>query len=284
MQKLIVTGAKGMLGQEIVRVFSADPLWNVVAWDTDNLDITDANKVEALLTAAEPALVINCAAYNNVDLAEEEPQTAMRLNADAVKHLAIVTKNIGATLVHFSTDYVFSGTQKTGYSEEDSIEPRGAYAVSKAKGEEQARLNPHHYVIRLSRLFGAPAASAQAKKSFVDTMLTLAETRPRLEVVDAEYSSPTYAPDLAQATYDIIRLQAPFGMYHRTNDGACTWYAFTTEIFRVAGKHTELVAVSPERFPRPAPRPAYSQLLTTKLPALRSWQDALADYLHARNT
>ncbi|MEK7631286.1 MAG: dTDP-4-dehydrorhamnose reductase [Patescibacteria group bacterium] len=284
MQKVIITGAKGMLGQEIVRVFSADPLWNVVAWDMENLDITDANKVRALLTAAEPQLVINCAAYNNVDKAELEPERAMQLNADAVRNLAEVTTSIGATLVHFSTDYVFDGTQQTGYMEAAAPSPQSAYARSKLQGEVHAAQNPKHYVVRLSRLFGKPAASANAKQSFVDTMLSLATERPNLEVVDAEYSSPTYAPDLAQATYDIIRLQSPFGVYHRTNDGACTWYAFAQEIFRIAGKTTPLTPVPPERFPRPAARPAYSQLLTTKLPPLRSWQAALEEYLHAQNT
>lgn len=283
MQKLIVTGAKGMLGQEIVRVFSTDPLWNVVAWDTENLDITDPNKVTALLTAAEPTLVINCAAYNNVDLAEEEPGRATTLNADAVRNLATVTQDLGATLVHFSTDYVFDGVQQTGYVEAATPNPQSVYARSKHEGEVQAAKNAKHYVVRLSRLFGSPAVSAQGKKSFVDTMLALAATRSSLEVVDSEFSSPTYAPDLAQSVYDIVRLQSPYGTYHRTNDGACTWYSFAQEIFRNAGVHTELVPVSPDRFPRPAPRPAYSQLLTTKLPALRPWQDALSEYLHARH-
>ncbi len=281
MQKLIVTGAKGMLGQEIVRVFSADPLWNVVAWDYENLDITDANKVDALLTAAEPALVINCAAYNNVDKAEIEPEMAMRLNADAVRNLAQTTNGLGATFVHFSSDYVFDGTQEQGYDEQSVVSPQSAYARSKAAGETAARENPKHFVVRLSRLFGKPAISGAGKKSFVDTMLALAVDHESLEVVDSEFSSPTYAPDLAQSVYDMIRLQSPYGTYHRTNDGACTWYAFAQEIFRVAGKKVELIPVSPGRFPRPAARPVYSQLLTTKLPPLRSWQEALVAYLHA---
>lgn len=284
MQKLIVTGAKGMLGQEIVRVFSTDPLWNVVAWDFENLDITDPNKVRALLTAAEPALVINCAAYNNVDKAESEPELAMRLNAEAVRNLAKTTQELGATLVHFSSDYVFDGIRQDGYDEQCVVNPQSAYARSKAAGEEAARENPKHYVVRLSRLFGKPAISEAGKKSFVDTMLALAVDHESLEVVESEFSSPTYAPDLAQSVYDMVRLQSPYGTYHRTNDGACTWYEFAQEIFRLAKKSTPVTPVPPERFPRPARRPAYSQLLTTKLPALRSWQDALAEYLHARNS
>ncbi len=282
MQKVVVTGAQGMLGQEVVRVFSADPLWQVVGWDFENLDITDAKSVEDKLTAAEAQLVINCAAYNNVDKAEEEPSKAQLLNATAVSNLAQTCTAIGATLVHFSTDYVFDGTRREGYKEDDVPNPQSAYARSKAAGELAAAQTPKYYVIRLSRLFGKPAASVNAKKSFVDTMLALAQTRPSLEVVDAEYSSPTYAPDLAQATYDVVRLQAPYGMYHRTNAGACTWHAFAIEVFRLAKQSVSVTPVGPERYPRPAVRPAYSQLITTKLPALRPWQEALAEYLNVQ--
>lgn len=270
-----------MLGQEIVRVFSADPLWQVVGWDFENLDITEAKSVENKLTAAEPSLVINCAAYNNVDGAETAPDQAELLNVTAVANLARTTAQIGATLVHFSTDYVFAGTKQEGYIEANLTDPQSVYAKTKAAGEVAARENPKHYVIRLSRLFGKPAISVNAKKSFVDVMLGLAETQSTISVVDGEYSSPTYAPDLAKATYDIVRLQSPFGTYHRTNDGACTWFAFAQEIFRIAGKQVTVQPVPPEQYPRPAPRPAYSQLCTTKLPTLRSWQDALAEYLES---
>ena len=279
MKKVIITGAKGMLGQEIVRVFSADPLWQVVGWDFENLDITDARSIENKLTAAEPQLVINCAAYNNVDKAEEEPDKAKVLNVQAVSNLALVTKQLGATLVHYSTDYVFDGTKQDGYVESDTPNPQSIYGRTKFEGETSAVQNPQSYVIRLSRLFGKPAISTAAKKSFVDVMLALAEKQSSLNVVDAEFSSPTYAPDLARATYDIIRLQSPFGTYHRTNDGACTWFAFAQEIFRTIGKDVSVMPVLANAFPRPAVRPAFSQLHTTKLPPLRSWQDALAEYL-----
>jgi dTDP-4-dehydrorhamnose reductase len=279
MQKVLITGAKGMLGQEIVRVFSADPLWQVVGWDFENLDVTNAIAVETKLTAAEPQLVINCAAYNNVDGAENEPEKAELLNSTAVINLAKTTSQLGATLVHFSTDYVFDGTKQEGYVEIDKPNPQSVYAKTKAAGEQAARTNPKHYVIRLSRLFGKSAASTNAKKSFVDVMLGLANTQPTINVVDGEFSSPTYAPDLARATYDIVRLQSPSGTYHRTNDGACTWYAFAQEIFKVSKKQVDLQPVPPEKYPRPAARPPFSKLLTTKLPPLRSWQDALADYL-----
>lgn len=279
MQKVIITGAKGMLGQEIVRVFSADPLWQVVGWDFENLDITEAKSVENKLTAAEPQLVINCAAYNNVDGAETDPARAELLNSTAVANLARTTAQLGATLVHFSTDYVFDGAKRDGYVEADVPNPQSVYARTKAAGEVAARGNPNHYVIRLSRLFGKPAVSVNAKKSFVDVMLGLAATQPTITVVDGEFASPTFAPDLARATYDMVKLQSPFGTYHRTNDGACTWHTFSQEIFRLAGKQVIVEPIPAEQYPRPAARPAYSQLRTTKLPPLRSWQDALAEYL-----
>jgi len=279
MQKVLITGSKGMLGQEIARVFSADPLWQVVGWDFENLDITDAKSVENKLTAAEPQLVINCAAYNNVDGAESEKAKAELLNVTAVASLAKTTAHSGATFVHFSTDYVFDGTKRAGYVEDDVPNPQSVYARTKAAGEVAMRENPKHYVIRLSRLFGKPAASANAKQSFVDVMLALAEQQSTITVVDGEFSSPTYAPDLARATYDMVKLQSPYGTYHRTNNGACTWYTFAQEIFRIAGKTVTMQHVPPEKFTRAAARPAYSQLLTTKLPALRPWQDALGEYL-----
>jgi dTDP-4-dehydrorhamnose reductase len=279
MQKVIIIGAKGMLGQEIVRVFSADPMWNVVGWDSENLDITIPQQVAVRLPAAEPSLVINCAAYNNVDGAETEPEKALLVNGTAVQNLAEACNGINATLVHFSTDYVFDGMKTEGYDEATEPNPQGAYAKSKFVGEQAAQKCSKHYVIRLSRLFGKPAQVENAKRSFVEVMLNLSKTKDKIEVVDAEYSSPTYAPDLAQATHDIIRLQSPFGIYHRTNNGACTWLEFAKEIFKQKKISVEVIPVSPEKFIRPAKRPQFSKLLTTKLPALRSWQDALQEFL-----
>jgi dTDP-4-dehydrorhamnose reductase len=280
MQKVIVIGSKGMLGQEIVRVFSADPMWNVVGWDTDNLDITNSQQVAVRLPAAEPLLVINCAAYNNVDGAETEPDRAFLINGTAVQYLAEACNEINATLVHFSTDYVFDGTNFDGYEEAAKPNPQSAYAKSKLVGEQAAQKCSKHYIIRLSRLFGKPAQSENSKRSFVEVMLNLAETKKQIEVVDAEYSSPTYAPDLARATHDIVRLQSPFGTYHRTNDGACTWFEFAKEIFKLKKISIEITSVSTEMLLRPAKRPQYSKLLTTKLPALRSWQDSLQEFLN----
>ncbi len=284
MQKVIVTGAKGMLGQEIVRVFSANPGYNVVAWDMENLDITDGRSVAVKLTAAEPQIVINCAAYNNVDGAEVASEKAKLLNATAVGHLATTCAELGSTLVHFSTDYVFAGTKQDGYVESDTPDPVSVYGQSKLDGELEAAKNLQHYIIRLSRLFGKPAASENAKRSFVDVMLRLAKERPTIDVVDAEFSSPTYAPDLAEATLHLVQSEAPFGVYHRTNAGACTWFTFAQEILRVAKRTVPVTPVPPEKYPRPAKRPGFSQLQTTKLPALRSWQEALADYLKTTDT
>lgn len=281
--RVAIIGAKGMLGQELIRVF---PDADVLAWDTAEIDITNAEMVRERITGAQPTVIINAAAYNAVDRAEEEQEVAERVNGTAVEYLASAAASIGATLVHYSTDNVFDGMRREGYKEDDITSPISAYGRSKRMGEDALRsASAAHpdlrwYLIRTSRLFGVPASSAGAKRSFVETMIILSKTRERIEAVDAEMASPTYAPDLAVATHAIVMDQCPSGIYHRTNDGVCTWYGFAQEIFRQIDWRGELVPVSADAFPRPAARPAYSVLQTTKLPPLRRWEIALEEYIH----
>ncbi|RJO59323.1 dTDP-4-dehydrorhamnose reductase [Candidatus Parcubacteria bacterium] len=280
MKKVLVIGAKGMLGQEIVRVFGDTGNFEVMAWDRSNIDITDFQQVQNKIPAIKPAILINCAAYNNVDGAEVEADAAYLLNAKAVENLAKVCKFTGITFVHYSTDYVFSGRESAGYAEDAKPDPQSVYAKSKFAGEKAVQgVDGNFYLIRLSRLFGKPAESAKAKKSFVDIMLNLARTKSEIEVVDEEYASPTYATDLAKATLDILKFQSPFGIYHRTNDGACTWFEFAKEIFRQTNMQTKVIPVRADKFLRPAARPKFSKLISTKLPTLRPWSEALKAYL-----
>lgn len=281
--RVAIIGAKGMLGQELIRVFSdAD----VLAWDTAEIDITNPEMVLERVADARPAIIINSAAYNAVDRAEDEPEVAERVNGSAIKYLAEAAAKVNATFIHYSTDYVFDGTRVDGYGEDEETSPISAYGRSKRAGENAlqaaAALHPdlRWYLIRTSRLFGVPASSVGAKRSFVDTMIALSKTRDRIEAVDAEMSSPTYVPDLAAATHAILMNQCSSGIYHRTNDGACTWYEFAQEIFRQINWRGELISVSASAFPRPAARPSYSVLQTTKLPPLRRWEDALEEYIH----
>ncbi|MBI4262268.1 dTDP-4-dehydrorhamnose reductase [Candidatus Uhrbacteria bacterium] len=277
----VILGAKGMLGVELVRVFSDS---EVLAWDREQLDITNGEDVVRRIVEARPTLIINAAAYNAVDKAEEEPDVANRVNGDAVGYLAKAAEDCGATFVHYSSDYVFDGEKSDGYREDDTPNPISAYGRSKFLGEQkmqnaECRMQ-NYYLIRTSRLFGKEGGG---KKSFVDTMLALAQTKDRLEIVDEEFASPTYAADLAEQTRKVIDSKQPSGIYHITNSGVCTWYNFAQEIFAQA-PHTKVPIVQPvpsSKFPRPARRPAFSQLLNTKLPLLRTWQEALRAYLES---
>ncbi len=274
---VLVLGAKGMLGQELVNVFSGQ---NVIAWDREELDITDRKLVFEKIKEAAPEIILNAVAYNAVDKAEEEKDLAFAVNAEAVKHLAFVSKEIGATFVHFSTDYVFEGIEKNGYKEGDAINPQSVYAKSKAKGEEYLReIGGKYYLIRLSRLFGKPGIGDGSKRSFVDMILNLSSEKKELEVVNEELSSPTYAPDLAKITKEIIENKIPYGIYHGANGGSCAWYGFAKEALKLKNISCKLIPVSAGRFPRPAQRPKYSILLNTKLSPARSWQEALKEYL-----
>ena len=275
--KVLVLGARGMLGQELAKTFSDH---NAFAWDQEDLDITDKTQVFQKIAELRPDIILNSAAYNAVDLAEEDKDSAFAVNAEAVKHLALVSKEIGAIFVHFSTDYVFEGIKKDGYKEEGVINPQSVYARSKAKGEEYLReIGGKYYLIRLSRLFGRPGIGDGSKKSFVDMILNLAKEKEALEIIDEELSSPTYAPDLAKLTKEIIANKIPYGIYHGANSESCTWYGFAKEALKLKNISCKLIPVTASQFPRPAARPKYSILLNTKLSPARSWQEALKEYL-----
>ena len=270
-----------MLGQELVREFSGNGN-EVLTWDKEEIDITKKEEVNKKISDLKPEIIINAAAYNAVDKIEEgEKELAEAVNGYAVGNLSESSEAVGATLIHFSTDYVFEGKEIDGYKEDDEPRPQSVYAASKRLGEEQLK-NEKYYLIRTSRLFGKPATSEGAKKSFVDVMLKCAEERDCLELVDEEVSSPTYVLDLAKRTREIIEWKKPFGIYHITNSGGCTWYGWAKKIFELSGKSIKLAPVGAERFPRPAKRPKYSVLLNTKLPPMRKWEEALLDYLKTK--
>lgn len=275
--RVLILGSHGMLGQELVKVFSNN---EAIAWDREDLDITKHAQVFQKIKELKPDIILNSAAYNAVDKAEEDKDLTFAVNAEAVKYLAQVSNEIGAIFVHFSTDYVFEGIKKDGYKEGDAINPQSVYARSKAKGEEYLReIGGKYYLIRLSRLFGKPGIGDGSKKSFVDIILNSAENKPELEVIDEELSSPTYAPDLAKITKELIDQKYPFGIYHGTNSGACTWYELAGEALKIKNISCKMIPVPANRFQRSAVRPKYSVLLNTKLTPSRSWQEALKNYL-----
>ncbi|MFH1426585.1 MAG: dTDP-4-dehydrorhamnose reductase [Candidatus Kerfeldbacteria bacterium] len=280
---IVITGAKGMLGQDLARVFAE---FSPIPLDREELDITDAEAVKKKFEELKPGTVINAAAYNAVDEAENDggKRLADLVNANGPKNLAEACKTIGATFVHYSTDYVFDGENQAGYTEDDEPKPQSAYALSKRLGEVHAlETEGNVYIVRTCKLFGKPGVSEAAKESFIELMLRLAQEKDELQVVDEELASPTYTPDLAQQTKVLLEGDYEPGIYHITNSGACTWYRFAQEIFEQSGIEIKLKKVKAEDFPRPAARPKYSILLNTKLPRMRSWEQALADYLKQRN-
>ncbi len=277
MNKILIIGGRGMLGQYLSQAFVD---YRPTVWDRDEIDITNQNLVQEKILALRPDVIINAAAYNDVDGAERDDELAKKINGYAVGYLAKVAKELGAVLIHYSTDYVFDGEKETGYGEGDQPNPISQYGRSKYLGEQELQENcSRYYLIRLSRLFGQKGSGQNVKSSFVDKMLELAQNRDELAVVDEEISCPTYAADLAEQTKKIVSEKMPFGIYHVVNSGGCTWYDLAKEIFAIRGLSIKINPTTGENFVRPARRPACSILLNTKLPALRTWQQALRDYL-----
>ena len=280
MSKVLVIGNKGMLGQGLMKAFQKDH--EVIGSDYDTFDITDEKIVKEKINQIKPDLVINAAAYNNVDLTEtnqEEFAKAKMVNGQAVGYLASACAENKIILIHYSSDYVFRGDNKDGYAEDTPTDPVNKYGESKALGEMLLQSSgANFYLIRLSKLFG-PAGGG--KKSFVDTMIDLVanQGKKELKLVNEEFSCPTYSADLINFTRALWEQNHPFGIYHGANSGACTWYEFGLEIFKQKNLEVNCVPVSADEFPRPAKRPVFSELLNTKMPKQRYWTEALADYL-----
>lgn len=284
--KVLVLGAKGMLGQELVNVFTKDERYAVAGWDVEDIDVTDFATAEEKIRNLSPHILLNAVAYNAVDACEdndEEYAKALRLNRDVPGFLARLAKDVDAVLAHYSTDYVFGQNDQrhiAGYAEADIPEPRCRYGKSKREGEEAVEQEGEkYYIVRLSKLFGKPAASAQGKRSFFDVMLELGKTKEEVKVIQGETSCFTYASDLAQSSKELTESGDSYGIYHLVNTGAVTWYDGVVELYARAGISTRVIPVGSDAFPRPAERPEFSVLLNTKRPALRSYQEALTEYL-----
>jgi dTDP-4-dehydrorhamnose reductase len=272
-----VTGGTGQLGSEVVALLVARGD-HVDAPMATELDITDAGAVRALVTARRPDVVVNCAAYTAVDAAESDVAAATALNADAPRHLAVASAEVGARLVQVSTDYVFSGDAQEPYAEDAPTGPRTVYGRTKLAGERAVLevLPVSAFVVRTAWLYGPNGPN------FVRTMLRLATEQPTVDVVDDQWGQPTSARDLAARLVDLALADAPPGVYHGTNSGATSWYGFAREVFRLSGLDPDRVLpVSSSGLVRPAHRPAYSVLghdrwTLAGLAPMRPWPDALA--------
>jgi dTDP-4-dehydrorhamnose reductase len=274
--KVAIIGARGQLGQELVKVFGpgCTPL------DVEEVDICEAVGLRRVLEACGPSVVINAAAYHNVPDCEKSADRAFSVNAIGVKNLRDACRTLGLGLVQISTDYVFDGTKGAPYTEEDVPNPLNTYGVSKLAGEFFARQVPVHHVVRLSGLFGVAGSVAKGGTNFVKLMLEAARTRDRVAVSSNIFFSPTYAPDAAARVREILEAGSPPGVYHVTNDGACSWHEFAAEIFRRAGAAIKLEArIETPEIEGGLRRPLYSVLRSLKARPLRPWQEALGDYL-----
>ncbi len=278
-----VIGGNGQLGSDVVCAFennhdSVRPLTHA------DIEIGNLDSVRNCLQNSNPAIVVNTAAMHHVENCEKHPAAAYAVNAIGVRNLALVTREIGATLIHISTDYVFDGRKTTPYVEDDAPLPLNVYGNSKLAGEHYVRtLNPKHFVLRTSALYGKHQCRAKGGRNFVDLMLELARTRGKVRVVDDEFVSPTATSDLTRQIVALSRCES-YGLYHATAENHCSWYEFTKEIFSLAGVNVKLEAAAPGEFPAKTPRPAYSVLENRELKRIglnmfSAWDVGLRQYL-----
>jgi len=273
---IVVVGAKGMLGRDLMALYG-DAARGV---DIEEIDITDLASVQRVLTTLRPTVVINAAAYTDVDGCETNRDLAMQVNGEGVAHLAMVTKSLGALLVQISTDYLFDGTKGAPYLEDDLCHPLSVYGESKLAGEMNAWVNPEHLIVRTQWLYGLHG------KNFIETMLRLAAEKDELAVVADQIGSPTWTVDLASAIKALITAGCR-GTYHAVNGGTCSWNEFARAIFAEVGKSVTVNPMTTEQLGRPARRPLLSPLDCGKLArdagcVLQPWREALKSYLLLR--
>lgn len=271
MKKILVTGANGMLGQDLCPILE-DNGYEVIETDKDTLDITNQEQVKSVLEQNKPDVVIHCAAYTNVDKAEEDLKTAELINVTGTENIAETCGKLGITLVYISTDYVFDGTKNSPYRPDDRTNPVNNYGMTKYEGEEAVRsLCEKYYIARTSWLYGHHG------RNFVETMLSLSD-KPEIKVVDDQIGCPTWTVELANGIVKL--LSKPYGTYHVCGSGATSWYGVAREVFVQSGMKVNLLPCTTDEFPRPAKRPQYSVMENDGI--CRNWQAALRDYLKLR--
>jgi dTDP-4-dehydrorhamnose reductase len=277
--RLLVTGAAGMLGQDLVRAAEAAG-YDTVGLAREDADIADLSSIEAAVRDAAPDVVINCAGWTDVDGAEASPEDAYRANATGAANVATAAARAGAWLVQISTDYVFDGRKRSPYVESDAPSPLSRYGSSKLAGEHEvaARCPNMHTIARTSWLFGTG-------RCFPSTIARLAAERDELTIVDDQVGCPTFTDHLADALLELIDAQAlPLGVVHMAAAGSCSWYELAREVLASSGSRCELLPGDTADLGRPARRPAYSVLATewgAIVPRLPDWREGVAAYVSA---
>jgi dTDP-4-dehydrorhamnose reductase len=279
--KVAIIGSNGQLGSDLVRVFSDKH--EVVSLNHADIKVEDIDSVNTVLSALQPAAVINTSAYHNVPLCEQNPDLSFAINGTGALNLSKICNDINARLIHYSTDYVFDGNKKQPYVETDSCNPLNVYAVTKLAGENLV-LNYANkpYVIRVSGIYGKVPCRAKGG-NFITTMLKLAKEKPEVKVVDDEILTPTPTSAIAENTLALISQDA-YGLYHMTCEGQCSWYEFAKTIWEVLQLKTPLYPTTVSAFSSPVKRPFYSVLENQKLKQLGinqmpDWKDGLIRYL-----
>lgn len=281
--KIAVIGANGQLGSDIVQAFAnnGDEVFPLTHSD---IEITNIDSVSCSLQELRPQVIVNTAAMHHVENCEREPEKAFAVNALGPRNLALVARDLGAVLMHISTDYVFDGSKGRPYEEEDAPRPLNAYGITKLAGEHFVRCTTEmHFVIRTSGLYGKHPCRAKDGLNFVELMLKLAKERGEVRVVDSEVVTPTSTAELAQQMVVLSRSDC-YGLYHATAEGSCSWYEFAREIFSITNTRVSLKVAAPDEFPAKVPRPKYSVLENRALKIhglniFEPWQNGLRKYL-----
>ncbi|GAE26272.1 dTDP-4-dehydrorhamnose reductase [Halalkalibacter wakoensis JCM 9140] len=278
--KILITGASGQLGQDVTLLAKAQG-HNVYAFGKNELDVTSFEQVNKEISTISPDVIIHCAAYTKVDLAETEVEKAYQVNANGSRNIAVCAEKVGAKVCYISTDYVFDGTSSTPYQEYDQTNPVSIYGKSKLAGEELTRtLSSKYFIVRTSWVFGSNGPN------FVKTMLRLRKEREEVSVVNDQFGAPTYTKDLASFLLELVSSEK-YGVYHASNSGHCTWHEFAEAIFKEAELPVTVKPISTEQFPTAAIRPKVSLLDDVMIRSngfqpLRNWREALREFLIER--
>jgi len=284
--KIAVIGGEGQLGTDVVRAF-ADNSDVVSSLTHSEIELSNLESVSGRLQEIRPDIVVNTAAMHHVDNCEREPEKAFAVNGIGARNLATVSRDIGAVLMHVSTDYVFDGSKGNPYIEEDAPRPLNVYGNTKLAGEYFVRSTAQkHFVVRTSAIYGKSPCRAKGGLNFIELMLKLAKERGEVRVVDSEFVTPTPTKELARQIVVLSRCDS-YGLYHATAEGSCSWHEFAKEIFALTNTKVSLKIAGPNEFPAKVPRPSYSVLENRALKSrglnvFTPWQDGLREYLGTR--
>lgn len=277
MKKILVTGANGQLGYDVVKELNKRG-YEAIGFDRDDMDITDNESVNICIKEVNPYAIIHCAAYTTVDRAEDNKEICRNVNFYGTKYIADICKELDILIIYISTDYVFDGMKDTEYTEDDIVNPLSVYGETKYEGEAYIRdILDKYYIVRISWVFGKNG------NNFIDTMIRLSRDIDKLSIINDQVGSPTYTKDLSRLLVDMVDCDK-YGTYHATNGGDCSWYEFAKYIFDVKGIDIDVKPINTDEYQTKATRPKNSKMSKQKLiengfNTLRNWKEAVSDYL-----